>query len=80
MYAVRVDNIANIFYTIFIPYSLFGSKRFFEAINLSQRLADNFVKVQNRHSFNKQALTTVIIALVLGDSVEAGKRLANFGG
>ncbi|KAJ3417506.1 hypothetical protein HDV05_003370 [Chytridiales sp. JEL 0842] len=51
-----------------------------QAIDLSQRLCDLYVKIQNRHSFNKQALTTVILALVLGDPVEAGKRLQSLGG
>ncbi|KAJ3107023.1 hypothetical protein HDU97_004992 [Phlyctochytrium planicorne] len=49
-----------------------------EAIEFSQRLTEAFQKINNRPSFLKQALSTVIIVLLLGDDVEASKRLEQY--
>ncbi|KAJ3186125.1 hypothetical protein HK101_009732 [Irineochytrium annulatum] len=54
------------------------SKRLLEAIELSQRLTDIFQKLQNGAYVNKQALSTIVIVLLLGDDVEANKRMSSF--
>ncbi|KAJ3118569.1 hypothetical protein HDU96_000521 [Phlyctochytrium bullatum] len=49
-----------------------------EAIDFSKQLTDGFLKMQNRPSFNKQALSTIILALLQGDDVEASKRFEQY--
>ncbi|KAJ3294585.1 hypothetical protein HK104_003480 [Borealophlyctis nickersoniae] len=56
------------------------NRRYDIAIDLSVRLADGYVKLDQKPNFNKQALTTVIIALVAGDEVDAGKRFEQYAG
>ncbi|KAJ3080247.1 hypothetical protein HK102_003190 [Quaeritorhiza haematococci] len=57
---------------------LLRHKRFDKAVEMSHRLADLFCKLDNKPYFHKQALTTVVILLYMGDWAEAGKRFAYF--
>ncbi|KAI9199788.1 uncharacterized protein BJ171DRAFT_517093 [Polychytrium aggregatum] len=49
-------------------------QRLDKALILSQKLAEGFAKLNNRPGFCKQSLATIIIALAMGDEVEATKR------
>ncbi|KAJ3061584.1 hypothetical protein HDU98_002479 [Podochytrium sp. JEL0797] len=53
-------------------------KRWALAMDQSTRIVQLWRKLDNHPSYNKQALTTTLIVLMGGDSVEARKRLVNF--
>ncbi|KAI8616054.1 soluble NSF attachment protein [Chytriomyces sp. MP71] len=64
-------------YGRFISF-LVRSRRWPQAIEYSERLLGLNRKLDMRINFFKQALTTVILVLLSGDSVEAKKRLVSF--
>ncbi|KAJ3235222.1 hypothetical protein HDU78_005293 [Chytriomyces hyalinus] len=64
-------------YGRFISF-LVRNRRWPQAIETSERLLALNRKLDMRINFNKQALTTVIIVLLSGDSVEARKRLISY--
>jgi hypothetical protein len=45
---------------------------------MSSQLCQVMLKIDNRHGFNKQALSTVLICLAIGDEVDAAKRMDEF--
>ncbi|KAI8809571.1 soluble NSF attachment protein [Cladochytrium replicatum] len=57
---------------------LIRSKRYAKAVEVSLRLVDANLKIENRSGFNRQGLATVIITLLVGDEVAAGKHFASF--
>ncbi|KAJ3217282.1 hypothetical protein HDU67_008194 [Dinochytrium kinnereticum] len=54
------------------------ANRLIEAVEFSHRLVEAFHKTQNRPSYNKQALSTIIIVLLMGDDVDASKRISQY--
>ncbi|KAJ3127364.1 hypothetical protein HK098_006448 [Nowakowskiella sp. JEL0407] len=59
---------------------LIKSGRYPKALELSGRLTDAYIKMENRIGINKQVLSCVILALAYGDEVEAGKRFDMYAG
>ncbi|KAI8854480.1 soluble NSF attachment protein, partial [Chytridium lagenaria] len=55
------------------------ANKLLEAVEFSGRLTEAFQKMQNLPSYKKQALSTIIIVLLLGDDVDASKRLTAYG-
>jgi hypothetical protein len=58
-----------------IQKNLFNALRWTKAIDVSERLGKIYLKVDNRHGFHRQALSTVILVLAFGDEVDASKRM-----
>ncbi|KND02692.1 uncharacterized protein SPPG_01777 [Spizellomyces punctatus DAOM BR117] len=54
-------------------------RRYDKALELSRRLCDAFTHLEQRPNFCKQALSTVIILLAMGDEVGATKQLEMYG-
>ena len=58
------------------PFNI--KSRLDKAIIASERLAQIYLKHENKHAFFKQALSTVVLCLAYGDEVDAAKKMDQY--